>query len=295
MRACVQVAACDDLSTEPLAAVLSAVAPTLASLRLQSIRVNDDIFAAPASALSLLTALTSLRVSYTPLATLAFLAPLARLRALHLVGTVPAISDPAEFGTHLRALSQLTLLEYDAGQEFDRAHVDPAVWTLGVDAGMLRGQLADALPALPQLEHLAFMTRDVEIEGDMDVAFVAGLSALQRLSTLRLDSSFSVATPGFAEWLRGATALRCLELMDVQTQSPEGCVRMHEALSALSQLTRLDLCWFGCPGAVEQTVAAFAGALVQLQVRAASSRAVLVLCWCYAHHAKTPFPDARVR
>jgi hypothetical protein len=142
--------------------------------------------------------------------------------------------------------------------------VDPGVWSLGVDAGMLRGQLAASLHKLSKLAHLAFLTRDVEIEGDMDVEFVAALGKCTGITNLRLDSSFSVATPGFADWLRTCTTMKSLELMDVQAQSPDECVNLHQALGSLVNLTRLDLAWFGCPGAMKRTVTAFAGAAVHL-------------------------------
>lgn len=253
-----------DVDTSQLIEVLTAVSPSLLSLRLSSIRTNEDIWVAPVDTVVAMTSLTSLSITYTPLQTLYFLTSLINLQELHLVGIVPTMADPAEFSTHLHALTALTLFDFDAGQEFDRAHVDPAVWSLGVDAGMLRGQLAASLPKLPQLAHIAFLTRDVEIEGDMDVAFVAALGSLTGLTALRLDSSFSVATTGFAEWLKTCTTMRCLELMDVQTQSPDECVNVHVALGDLLNLTRLDLSWFGCPGACELTVAAFAGSVVQL-------------------------------
>lgn len=244
--------------------VLMSVSPALQSLRIASIRTTDDVWAAPVEMLGAMTCLTSLTVAYTPLDTLQFLPSLIHLEDLHLVGTVPAVSDPAEFSTHLHALTALTQFEYDAGQEFDRTHVDPAVWSLGVDAGMLRGQLASSLPKLPHLAHLAFLTRDVEIEGDMDVAFVAALRSLSGLTTIRLDSSFSVATTGFSEWLETHTSLQYLELMDVQSQSADQCVNMHQALGSLVNLTRLELTWFGCPGSMERTVKAFADAVVHL-------------------------------
>lgn len=257
-------AAPQEVDTCQLIEVLRAVSPSLLSLHLSSIRTNEDTWVAPSDTLGAMTSLTSLSITYTPLESLNFVASLVNLQELHLVGTVPMMADPAEFSTHLHALTALTVFEFDAGQEFERVHVHPAVWSLGVDAGMLRGQLAASLPKLPRLVHLAFLTRDSEIEGDLDVSFVAALESLHELSTLRLDGSFSVATTGFSEWLRRCTTIRCLELMDVQTQSPDECVNFHEALGSLVNLTSLDLSWFGCPGAMEKTVQAFDRAIVQL-------------------------------
>ena len=234
-----------------------------------------------------MSSLTSLSIIYNPLESLEFLASLVNLQELHLVGTVPMVADPAEFSTHLHALTALTVFEFDAGKEFDRVHVDPAVWSLGVDAGMLRGQLAASVYKLPHLAHLAFLTRDVAIEGDLDVAFVGALDSLTGLSALRLDGSFSVATAGFAEWLQRCGTMRCLELMDVQTRSPDECVKVHEALGSLGNLTRLDLSWFGCPGAMEKTVEAFAGAVVQLtalQVLDLHGSVHDVQVWCRQFH-----------